>query len=701
MRSLGVALFAVSLASGLEAQQARTVAFVDVNVVPMDAERIHQGQTLIVRNGRIAEFGSAAQIDVPGDALRIDGTGKYLMPGLADMHVHATNEGALKLFVANGITTVRNMWGTPLQLDWREKISRGEMLGPQIFTAGPLIDGSPPIWDGSTVVETPEEAEAVVREHKEAGYDFIKVYSRLTREVYDALIAAAAKHGIRVVGHVPDAVGLMRVLEARQASIEHLAGYLYPTLADDSPLDSTWQELPFVERTKKTVELGRALVEGQISFHEVYDERKLARVAAATTDAGTWNVPTLTVFQYVTVEEAPTVLARPEMRYVNPMTRGTWDPSRFYADFSTEEMGYLRIFNEAKKWRVKALHDAGARILLGTDTPNPFVVPGFSIHQELHHLVAVGLTPYEAIKAGTRDAAEFLEALDSLGTIAPGKIADLILVDDNPFEDVANVARRAGVMLRGRWLPESELQAMLEELAASYTAPKTRFADMPPLPTEGTRKFSARYESMFGDVTFGEERFAVEEVSDGGWVIVGQAVTDPPFQSTTALRWVLDSAGRTRELSYESETQQGTMSIRAERGDTTVWITGTLASGDRIERIESMARDALLDAPAMASAVPLAMRLAHLSVGDSARLTIKSLELFSGFEISDQIMTVTRAPDAEREVMGSTVPVRVYEGEVNAPNMSYEMIVAFDHEGWPVSFGIRGQFGSFSVRRVQ
>jgi adenine deaminase len=153
------------------------------------------------------------------------------------------------------------------------------------------------------------------------------------------------------------------------------------------------------------------------------------------------------------------------------------------------------------------LHKAGARILLGTDTPNPFVVPGFSIHNELQNLVNAGLTPYEAIKAGTHDAAEFLEELDTFGIIAPGRRADMILIEENPLADVAHVGNRVGVMLQGKWFPEKELQKMLEDLVVSYSAAKKRFGDIPVLPSEGEREFVGRYEMKFNDVTIGEESF--------------------------------------------------------------------------------------------------------------------------------------------------------------------------------------------------
>ncbi len=477
--ALGLSLTVVCTACGTPPEpeavvaDVQPVAFINVNVVPMDGEHVLEGQTVLIRGGYIEAVGPVGELLVPQDALRIDGEGKYLLPGLADMHVHLWNEDHMILFLANGVTTVRNMWGAPLHLRWREQIDSGELLGPAIYTAGPLMDGSPPSWDGSTVIETREEAHRAVAEQKDAGYDFIKVYGRLSAEAYDALVTAAAEHGMPVAGHVPIAVGLNGVLAAKQASIEHLGGYVAATLAEDSPLlrsgSSSGGPSGIAARVAKRI------LDGEISFSDVYDEAKIAAVVAATREAGVWNVPTLVVFQYISVEEAADLLGRPEMRYVDPGTIASWVPSE---DVSSETTRYLRVWNEAKRQRVKTLHDAGARLLLGSDTPNPFVAPGFSIHQELQNLVDSGLTPYESIKAGTHDAAEFLDALDLFGTISPGKRADLILVNGNPLDDVANVARRSGVMVRGRWLTEDELRSRLEELADSYGAPNAQFASM-------------------------------------------------------------------------------------------------------------------------------------------------------------------------------------------------------------------------------
>jgi len=416
----------------------------------MDRERVLPGQTVIVRGGRIAVIGSAATTEIPADAIRLDCRGKYLMPGLADMHVHILGVDQLGLLVANGVTTVRNMVGTPAHLLWRNQIKRGELPGPTIYTAGPMIDGSPPAFPFfSAVVRTPKQARQTVAAQQEAGYDFLKVFKGVPRDAYDALMEAARTSEMAVVGHVPDAVGIERALAAGQRSLEHLCGYETYLERADSP---TAGRMDFDSRG--------------LAWHRV-DGGRIADIVNKTREAGAWNCPTLVVHRKrMTRQQARRELNMPYMKYVNPGLRTAWLlRSPEVSEDVTEDD---RQGRRARGMLLKALDDAGARVLLGTDSATSFVVHGFSIHEELQNFVDAGLTPYEAIRTGTHDAAEFLGALDEWGMVAVGRRADLILLDANPLEDVAHVSGRVGVMVRGRWYPEDELQAELDALAEKY-----------------------------------------------------------------------------------------------------------------------------------------------------------------------------------------------------------------------------------------
>jgi imidazolonepropionase-like amidohydrolase len=431
-------------------------AFVDVNVVPMDGERIIHNQTVVVRNGRIAAMGTVKRVSVPKGAVKIDGRGRYLMPGLVDMHVHLEyfdRDAQLLLFLAGGVTSVRNMDGRPNILVWRKRASDGSLLAPTIFTSGPILEGKPPARDDNRVVETPAQAEAAVEEQRRAGYDFIKVYHTLNRETYQAIVAAAKKHGLTVVGHVPRSVGLKGAFAAGQKSIEHLEGYLDEIEADESRLKNqpSWLKRYFAVKV---------------------DDGKIRRIAVETQRARVWNVPTLVTKQLsvLSPDELQTRLKRTEMKYMDPRIVESWSGlnARITGRMSPEDFVSLAEGEKTRKRLVKALHDNGARLLVGTDTPNPFVIPGFSVLEEMQNFVGAGLTPYQAIKAGTCDAAEFFEASAEFGTVSIGKRADLILVEGNPLQNIANLERRAGVMVRGRWMTTSDLQRQLNALAASY-----------------------------------------------------------------------------------------------------------------------------------------------------------------------------------------------------------------------------------------
>ncbi|HZN12265.1 MAG TPA: amidohydrolase family protein [Blastocatellia bacterium] len=408
------------------------VVFVNVNVVPMDRERILENQMVVIRDGRIAELGPAGKVKVPAGAQQIDGRGKYLMPGLAEMHGHLPGpnqspevaDSFLLLFLANGVTTVRGMFGFPNHVKLREQVARGEILGPTLYVAGPALSGQS--------AQNVEDARRMAREQKAAGYDLLKVHEGLSREVYDAIVTTAAEVGLPFGGHIPNAVGLPHALKMKQSSVEHLDGYLE--------------------------ELGE-------------DERKIPQLAALTREAGAWNAPTMALWQnFFSGESAEALRRRPEVKYMPAQMVGQWEQQRANQLQNQPGPEELRRMLALRDKMLKGLRDAGARLLLASDAPQLFSVPGFSLHREMQAMARAGLTPYEVIEAGTRNAAAYLKASDQFGTVEVGRRADLILLDDNPLKDVANVARRAGVMVRGRWLPESELRQKLDQLAAARGA---------------------------------------------------------------------------------------------------------------------------------------------------------------------------------------------------------------------------------------
>ena len=432
---------------------AAAVAFVGVTVLPLSAgaERLAD-QTVIVEGDRISSIGPRAKARLPAGARSIDGRGKYLMPGLADMHVHleyTEDPAILALFLANGVTTVRSMDGRPFIVEWKQRVARGDLTGPTIHTAGPLLDGDPPLLPDTTLVRTAAEGRAAVLAQQAAGYDFIKVYTNLSAQAYAEVLTTARERRLQVAGHVPRTVSWDDALAAGQASFEHLADYDDVIEADDSP----WKgRFAWFKRF-----LGMPM-----------DAAKVRAVAERQSRSSTWTVPTLIQAQreIARPEQVKTWLAAPEMAYIPAEARQYWQQQvqRSTARMGEDDWAMIARAEANRLVVVRALHEAGAHLLAGTDTPNGFVVPGFSLPQELANLTRAGLTPLQALAAATREAAKFLGQLDEWGTVEAGKRADLLLLDANPVDDIANVRALAGVMVRGRWHAAAELTGALKPL---------------------------------------------------------------------------------------------------------------------------------------------------------------------------------------------------------------------------------------------
>jgi imidazolonepropionase-like amidohydrolase len=445
MRSkLLVALALLAAVASLSAQPS-SLAFVNVSVIPMDRETVLAAHTVVVRGDRIVERGPSSSVKPPAGATVVDGAGKFLMPGLAEMHGHLTggndalNERILLLSVARGITTVRGMLGHPSHLVLRERVRKGELLGPTIYTSGPSLNGNT-VPDAAT-------AEKLVAEQKAAGYDFLKIHPGIARGPFDALAATAQKLGIGVAGHVPIDVGVHRALEARYRSIDHLDGYVEALLEDGAPVDP-----------KQPGFFGYA-------FLDHLDESRIPALVKETKAAGVWNVPTQSLIPaFMGPEPTEAMLARPEMAYVPKQMRDNWAATRAKV-MEGVTSAKLQQFIAVRARLIKALDDADAGVLVGADTPQVMQVPGWATHGELKALVASGLSPYRALRAGTVNVARFFGTTATTGSVAVGKEASLILVDANPLSDVANAGRISGVVVRGRWLPKADIDAKLAALA--------------------------------------------------------------------------------------------------------------------------------------------------------------------------------------------------------------------------------------------
>ena len=414
-----------------------TYAITGATVIPMDRERVLRQHTVLVRDGRIAALGPAGRVRIPAGTTRIDGRGRFLVPGLADMHVHLLDRSELLAYAANGVTTVLNLHGLDRHLAWRDSLRRGLLLGPRLFTSGPIVDGDPPTRRTNVVVTTAAQAESVVVAQKAAGFDFLKIYDNVPPGLYRVLAATAKRAGLPMVGHLPTPVGLDGFLEVKgQAGLEHVE-----------------ELLPFFRDGRDTAGIGR-----------------LARALAAN---GVWVTPTVTVHASSLAQSRDwaAVRTRPAMRFVRPATAEMWgwEPTgRGNDGNAAARERYERTVGFFERALIPALHRAGVRLLAGTDAPIAAIIPGFALAEEIETLHRSGLSSYEALRAATSGPAEFFGRGGEFGVIAPGASADLVLLDADPLADLAALERPRGVMVRGSWLSREWLDAALERLVASY-----------------------------------------------------------------------------------------------------------------------------------------------------------------------------------------------------------------------------------------
>ena len=412
------------------AHEAPRVAFVDVHVLPMTDERVLADQTVLVEGGRIARIGPAAEVELPAGVTRIDGHGRWLVPGFVDSHVHLLDEGDLVVYLANGVSTVRNLKGLPWHLELHERLASGEVLGPRLVTSGPFVN--------EPQVRTVEDVQRAVAEQREEGYDCIKIHGNLAPDAYEALLEEASLAGLPVVGHAPRNLLMTRLLElGGQREISHAEEYLY-----------TW-------------------------FDRVPggpDDAAFEHIARATAEAGVTVTPNLVAFLLIVrqIEDLDRELARPEMAFVAPPGKRTWQPdlNKYERDFDANDAAVMAERYAVLERLTRAFQAAGVRLLTGSDAMNPVAVPGFSLHDELALLVKAGLTPYQALRAATASAGEFLE--NGAGRVVEGAPADLVLLAANPLESIERTRAIEGVCAGGRWLAKDELDRRMKALADDY-----------------------------------------------------------------------------------------------------------------------------------------------------------------------------------------------------------------------------------------
>lgn len=424
-----IALFLIILLPALivaQTGQNRSIVFDRVTIIDVKTAALRSGMTVIVTGDRIAAIGKTGTIKIPKDAEIIEARGKFLIPGLWDMHAHLGSDdfdknAHLRLFIAGGVTGIRLMDGDAEYYRWRKESESGKLLAPRMSIASAQIG----FGDLANVSEA--QAREEVRRAKRDGADFIKVHDYLSRESYFAVIDEATRSNLPVAGHVPVSITAAEAARAGQKSIEHFTGL------DEAKADAYKADV-------------------LIAFLKKYD---------------TWLCPTIIMrSNYASLDNAG-FADDPRLKYMKPSWKKRWlNMTNDSAKTPVEEWKKRRETIQKEKALVGKMQRAGVGILAGTDTANPYVFPGFSLHDELAMLVEAGLTPIQALQAATINPAKFLKKSDSLGTIEKGNLADLVLLDANPLENISNTKKINAVVLNGRLFNRNDLDKMLAEIDA-------------------------------------------------------------------------------------------------------------------------------------------------------------------------------------------------------------------------------------------
>lgn len=428
-----------------------------VNLIPMDAEQILEDYTLIIKNGKVDQMGPAFSMEIPDDAKEIDGTGKFLIPALSDMHVHLEGdawnlmyppelkftpaeinyEDILFIYLAKGITTLQVMSAFPEHVVIRDKIKAKQLWGPDLVLSR-MIDGAGKAWPPpiSTWIEGADEAGNAVKDAYETGYDRIKVYSFLDKASYDTIMKVAGNLEMPVDGHIPKSTSVEHMIESGQAMVAHSEEFT--------------------------------------QFAPDYKPETISSMASQLAQGKVWLTPTLiTSRNLVNLFEHPDQeLSKPGTAQLHPLGMGIWTYiyENLYKPIPETHQQHIKLSYETFQVPfVKEFYACGGKLLSGSDVLIPSNLPGFTLHKELEELVNAGLTPYEALRVSTTNAHEFLENMDQAGTIEPGKRASLVLLSANPLEDITNTTKIDGIFHQGKWISEDEIKSRLAQIEISYS----------------------------------------------------------------------------------------------------------------------------------------------------------------------------------------------------------------------------------------
>src|SRR3984957_1121663 len=448
-------VFCIAPASTINPQALKSTVLVltHVTIIDVAGGPSPRDMTVLITGNRISKIEPSSKFAVPSGTQTIDATGKFLIPGLWDMHVHPHTPQDQDLFVANGITGIRIMWGDRDDFVARKERDAGKLLAPHMIIASPIIDGPKPFWPGSISVSTEAEARAVVGKSKAAGADFVKVYSFLPREEFLAIADEAKKQNIPFAGHVPMSVSAQEASDAGMKSIEHLTGVMQACSTLSADLNKA-SEADLEEHNST----GEHFFEGP-RIHAMHEQmvatcnpEKAGDLFDVFKRNGTWQTPTLTLWRMFSSINDPAFTENPALNFVAIRERQSWNPATLSKRSVAENTVVSKSEFQKDLQLVAAMQKAGVGILAGTDTGNPYCIPGFALHDELQLLVQAGLTPLQALQSATTNPARFIANETDFGAIKPGKLANLVLLDASPLDNIANTTKIGAVILDGKFL---------------------------------------------------------------------------------------------------------------------------------------------------------------------------------------------------------------------------------------------------------
>ncbi len=443
-----IILTACSSAQSFEQLSSEATIVTNVSIIDVRDGSLKSAMDVVVDSGQITQIIPTGR-SIPEGIKQIDGSDKFLLPGLTEMHAHIPSpqwgrsnlNETLFLYLSNGVTTIRGMLGHPKHLELRTQAANNEILSPRIFTSSPSVNGNS--------VQTIEEARTKIRAHYEAGYDFLKIHPGLKLEVFNEIVKTANEVGIPYAGHVPALVGIRNALNSGYATVDHVDGYLEGLVPASENVDPTTNGFFGYD------------------FTSLADTSLMDDLVALSKSKGVWVVPTQSLFErWFSPLDPDSIGSTPEMAYMPKSTVENWVRSKKGLiendNFNSDQW---KRFDMIRKRLIYKLQQGGQGLLLGSDAPQVFNVPGFSIHHEIQGMLNAGITPLEAIQSGTINPSRFFDMEGQFGEIVVGSSADFLLLNSNPLQNMSSLKDHNGVMVRGRWLSREFIDEQLAEIA--------------------------------------------------------------------------------------------------------------------------------------------------------------------------------------------------------------------------------------------